>query len=66
MSLRSDFISKVFIKVLDLPIILVNLLMHTPVDSMEGRQPGLQGSKYKGRRVLPESLMHDLDTANVL
>jgi hypothetical protein len=34
----------IFIKILDLPTVLVDLWMRMPVDSMDNRQPGLQGN----------------------
>ena len=43
-SLKSDFIINVFIKILDLPTVLVDLLMHMHVDSMGNRLLGLQGN----------------------
>jgi len=33
---------------------------------LNGRQAAWAARKYKGHRVLPESLMRDLDAANVL
>jgi len=33
---------------------------------LNGRQAAWAARKYKGHRVLPESLMHNLDAANVL
>jgi len=42
MAIKSDLISDVFIKILDLPTVLVDLWMHMPVDSMGDRKLGLQ------------------------
>jgi len=49
----TDLISNVFIKVLDLPIVLVDLLMHTPADSMEVGSLGckeVQGPSCSSRK----------------
>ena len=66
-SSKSDFIINVFIKILDLPTILVDLLMHMHVESWTQWETGCLGCKeIQAHRVLPESLVRDLDAERVL